>query len=206
MSDSKERVVGYSYELATAMDNGVYCDWSLRISHQKPNVPEGSIRNMTPLCSHPPSAQGGGEPEGYSLVPSTMVIDYETFELLTMMTGGGETESDFSECVLWVGETVDDDGVVGAYGLNVSCTECMEEGAITLVKFKRPPGAVVPEWIKCSDHPPVDGYYLAFRPDAPIDNEVATIKYAGNLNKWSGQFEVTHYQEIPLPPNQEQES
>lgn len=56
MSNSKKLIMGYSYELATAMDDGVYCDWSLRISHQKPNVPEGSIRNLTPLRSYFPSS------------------------------------------------------------------------------------------------------------------------------------------------------
>jgi hypothetical protein len=84
-------------------------------------------------------------PEGYSLVPSTMVLDYESFELIKMITGDGETEDDFSECTLWVGELVDDDGEPDAYGLNIACSECMEEGSITVVEFPRPTTSTIPK-------------------------------------------------------------
>jgi hypothetical protein len=83
-------------------------------------------------------------PEGYSLVPSVMILDYESFELIKMTTGHGETEDDFSECTLWVGELVDDDGEPDAYGLNIACSECMEEGSITVVEFPRPPKNTIP--------------------------------------------------------------
>jgi hypothetical protein len=84
-------------------------------------------------------------PEGYSLVPSTMVLNYESFELIKMTTGDGETEDDFSECTLWVGELVDDDGEPDAYGLNIACSECMEEGSITVVEFPRPTTSTIPK-------------------------------------------------------------
>jgi hypothetical protein len=91
------------------------------------------------------STQSAVVPEGYSLVPSTMVLDYESFELIKMTTGDGETEDDFSECTLWVGELVDDDGKPDAYGLNIACSECMEEGSITVVEFPRPTKSTIPK-------------------------------------------------------------
>ena len=49
-------VRGYSYELATCTDeDGEYCNWSLSISHQKPNVPADIIRNLESLYTHPAS-------------------------------------------------------------------------------------------------------------------------------------------------------
>ena len=59
-----ETVRGYSYELATCTDeDGEYCNWSLSINHQKPNVPADSIRNLEPLYTHPASADVPDIPE-----------------------------------------------------------------------------------------------------------------------------------------------
>jgi len=39
------------YELAHARDNLVWCNWVWHLSDSKPNVPEGSIRNLSELIS-----------------------------------------------------------------------------------------------------------------------------------------------------------
>lgn len=51
--------VAWSYELATHIQGGVtgdkqYTSFEARISLDKPNVPEGSIRNLRPLYTSPP--------------------------------------------------------------------------------------------------------------------------------------------------------
>ena len=45
--------VAWSYELATTMLEHRYDGWEHLITRYKPNVPEGSIRNLTPLFAAP---------------------------------------------------------------------------------------------------------------------------------------------------------
>lgn len=45
--------VAWSYELATTMLEHGYDGWTHRVTRHKPNAPEGSIRNLTPLCTAP---------------------------------------------------------------------------------------------------------------------------------------------------------
>lgn len=93
-------------------------------------------------------AQGDAEPVGYALVPKALTLDFKAMDILKMMTGDGETEDEFTECTLWVGRTTDDDGVDGAYGLNVACNELLEEGSAPIIEFPQPPKAqAVPEWV-----------------------------------------------------------
>ena len=79
-----ETVRGYSYELATCTDeDGEYCNWSLSINHQKPNVPADSIRNLEPLYTHPAIADVPPIPEIAAYNPGPMKpLDYwlEEFE------------------------------------------------------------------------------------------------------------------------------
>ena len=82
--------------------------------------------------------KAGSVPEGYALVPKMMTLDFEAMEIIRCMTNDGATEDEFSECVLWVGETVDDDGKVDAYGLNIACNECLEEGSVSVIPFAKP--------------------------------------------------------------------
>lgn len=43
--------LAWSYELATLkLHDGQYGGWKAHLSRDKPNVPEGSIRNLKPLC------------------------------------------------------------------------------------------------------------------------------------------------------------
>ena len=77
-------------------------------------------------------------PDGYALVPEKMTLDFEAIEMIRCMTGEGATEDEFSECVLWVGETVDDDGKASGHGLNIACNECLEEGSIPVIEFANP--------------------------------------------------------------------
>lgn len=46
--------VAYAYELASYYDPRTreYSCWEPRLSFHKPNVPEGSIRNLRPLYAH----------------------------------------------------------------------------------------------------------------------------------------------------------
>lgn len=50
----------YEYELATVIREGVYSGWKIHLSKDKPNVPEGSVRNLVPLYKHQPPL--GGRP------------------------------------------------------------------------------------------------------------------------------------------------
>ena len=90
-------------------------------------------------------------PEGYALVPKMMTLDFEAMGRLLCMTGEDFTRDEFPECVLWVGETLDDEGSVDAYGLNIACNECLEEGSIPVIEFANPvvtgagDGASVPD-------------------------------------------------------------
>jgi len=77
-------------------------------------------------------------PEGYALVPKMMTLDFEAMGRLLCMTGEDFTRDEFPECVLWVGETLDDEGSVDAYGLNIACNECLEEGSIPVIEFANP--------------------------------------------------------------------
>ena len=90
-------------------------------------------------------------PEGYALVPKMMTLDFKAMERLLCMTGEDFMEDEFPECILWVGETIDDDGKVDTYGLNIACSECMEEGSVSVIEFANPvvtgagDGASVPD-------------------------------------------------------------
>jgi hypothetical protein len=51
--------LAYAFEIATSRwPDGRYDGWEKRLSDRKPEVPEGSIRNLRPLYAHP---QPGGE-------------------------------------------------------------------------------------------------------------------------------------------------
>jgi len=109
------------------------------------------------LYTHPTSAdaigrlKAGSVPEGYALVPKMMTLDFKAMERLLCMTGEDFMEDEFPECILWVGETIDDDGKVDTYGLNIACSECMEEGSVSVIEFANPvvtgagDGASVPD-------------------------------------------------------------
>lgn len=77
-------------------------------------------------------------PEGYALVPEKMVLDLEAMENLLAMTGDEFTQEAFPECLLWVGETINEDTEERCYGLNVACNECLEEGSNPVITFKKP--------------------------------------------------------------------
>lgn len=76
-------------------------------------------------------------PEGYVLAPKSMCITQEDVGLIVMMTGWDDEDQDDAEGVLWFGLIEDDEGN-RTHGLNISCSECMEEGAIQLVQFDEP--------------------------------------------------------------------
>jgi hypothetical protein len=61
--DGVEGPVAWKYELASSIrDDGTYTNWQPPVVRlKKPHVPEGSIRNLTPLFAHPaPTAPGDG--------------------------------------------------------------------------------------------------------------------------------------------------
>lgn len=107
--------------------------------------------------THPPQSQG--VPEGYVLAPKSMCITQEDVGLIVMMTGWDDEDQDDAEGVLWFGQIEDDEGN-RTHGLNISCSECMEEGAIQLVQFDEPnstPAAPqADEWVKCSERLPTE--------------------------------------------------
>ena len=54
LAEQVQEPVAWSYELATTMLEHRYDGWEHLITRYKPNVPEGSIRNLTPLFAAPP--------------------------------------------------------------------------------------------------------------------------------------------------------
>ena len=54
LAEPVQEPVAWSYELATTMLEHGYDGWTHRITRYKPNAPEGSIRNLTPLFTAPP--------------------------------------------------------------------------------------------------------------------------------------------------------
>ena len=50
---AEQEPVAWGYELATTVGEHGYEGWSRRVTHAKPNVPKGSIRNLTPLYTAP---------------------------------------------------------------------------------------------------------------------------------------------------------
>jgi len=103
--------------------------------------------------------QPQGVPEGFVLAPKSMCIDQDDVGLIAMITGWDDEDQSDAEGVLWFGLIEDDEGN-RTYGLNISCSECMEEGAIQLVQFDEPnstPAAPqADEWVKCSERMPTE--------------------------------------------------
>ena len=55
------------------------------------------------------------------------------------------------------------------------------------------------EWISAEDRLPPWGYCLTYRPDAPSDNQIATVQYNPHYKGFSGGFLVTHWMPLPDP-------
>ena len=57
MDDENTKPVGYTYELAGAINTETreYCDWRAKLTYDAPNVPEGGVRNLRALYAHPPA-------------------------------------------------------------------------------------------------------------------------------------------------------
>lgn len=101
--------------------------------------------------AQPPKAELGQEvapvsaPEGWALVPKQMALTPEALGLIeTMCAGpdnegiGGEGGEDrWVDGLLWVGETIGDDGEK-YWGLNIACAECLDEGSLPIFEFDRP--------------------------------------------------------------------
>ena len=120
-----------------------------------------------------PAAQGA-VPEGWALVPARMELLPEDIAVIMFHCGGDDdaTEVDerFQGGVLWVGETLDDDGSK-SYGLNIACVECLEEGSTPVVEFSPPAmldsaPTVKAEQVQCEFHG---------------DDSSACEKYSGNV-------------------------
>lgn len=122
--------------------------------------------------------RAGAVPEGYALIPESMALSYEDIENIMTMTGWDEGRDDFGEGVLWVGAIKDDDGNE-TWGLNISCVEVMEEGALPAHEFDRP--------------------VLTAAPTAPVEGE-PLFWWDGDMSELSCAFEPkqTAYHTIPL--------
>lgn len=73
-------------------------------------------------------------PTGYVLVPTQMHLDKEVIETLLFHVGRSGVDDEYVDGILWVGETSDDEGNK-AYGLNIACAECPEEGSSMLIEL-----------------------------------------------------------------------
>ena len=174
------------------------------------------------LESHPPQSQG--VPEGYVLAPKSMCITQEDVGLIVMMTGWDDEDQDDAEGVLWFGLIEDDEGN-RTHGLNISCSECMEEGAIQLVQFDEPnstPAAPqADEWVKCSERLPRIGQRVILRSKGVVQNYMPTLDQ-GDIDGFGGgdgyfwcfddaigdedyplvDFETDEWMPCPQPPEQ----
>lgn len=87
-------------------------------------------------------------PEGWALVPQQMALTPEARGLIeTMCAGpdnegiGGEGGEDrWCDGILWVGETIGDNGEK-YWGLNIANSECVDEGSVPVCEFARPTSA-----------------------------------------------------------------
>lgn len=60
----EQKPVAWSYELATRLtEDGSYRGWERHLTFYKPCVPEGSIRNLTPLGPMDGGSDGTQQPE-----------------------------------------------------------------------------------------------------------------------------------------------
>jgi hypothetical protein len=105
------------------------------------------------LYTHPPQPQG--VPAGFDLIPQRINLTFEDIANIVTVTGWDEGQDDFGEGVLWVGPIIDDGGNE-SHGLNISCIEVMEEGALPVHEFAKPetstPAAPqADEWVSCAD-------------------------------------------------------
>lgn len=76
-------------------------------------------------------------PEGFVLVPASMLLGKEVIELVAGHCGDGDQMfGDYTDGILWVGELEGDDGVK-THGLHIMTEEYPEEGSSTLIEFPR---------------------------------------------------------------------
>jgi hypothetical protein len=75
-------------------------------------------------------------PEGFVLVPKSMLLDKETIGAINFHCGDGADGQfgEYSDGHLWVGTVTDDDGKE-VHGLHLATSEYPEEGSTTLVEF-----------------------------------------------------------------------
>jgi ribosomal protein L37AE/L43A len=75
-------------------------------------------------------------PEGFVLVPKSMLLDKEVIGAINFHCGDGADGQfgEYSDGHLWVGTVTDDDGK-GVHGLHLATSEYPEEGSTTLVEF-----------------------------------------------------------------------
>lgn len=102
---------------------------------------------MSPLPGVYPERLNAGRTiavlDGYVPVRKSMLLDAASLEALVFVGGGINGDDDvptYLDCVMWVGDLQDDDGKM-IHGLHAYCTECEEEGSITLAEFAAAPSA-----------------------------------------------------------------
>lgn len=76
-------------------------------------------------------------PEGFVLVPASMLLGKEVIELVAGHCGDGDQMfGDYTDGLLWVGDLEGDDGEK-THGLHIMTEEYPEEGSSTLIEFPR---------------------------------------------------------------------
>lgn len=75
-------------------------------------------------------------PEGYALVPQQVFLDPSDIESICSQCGDGHESGygDFTNGLLWVGNTQRDDGSI-VHGLHISSADYSEEGGVTVCEF-----------------------------------------------------------------------
>lgn len=76
-------------------------------------------------------------PEGFVLVPASMLLEKDVIELVAGHCGDGDQMfGDYTDGRLWIGDLEGDDGEK-THGLHIMTDEYPEEGSSTLVEFPR---------------------------------------------------------------------
>lgn len=76
-------------------------------------------------------------PEGFVLVPASMLLGKEVIELVAGHCGDGDQMfGDYTDGRLWIGDLEGDDGEK-THGLHIMADEYPEEGSSTLIEFPR---------------------------------------------------------------------
>lgn len=122
-------------------------------------------------------------PEGFVLVPASMLLGKEVIELVAGHCGDGDQMfGDYTDGILWVGELEGDDGVK-THGLHIMTEEYPEEGSSTLIEFPR---AELPDYDEAKERELFEAAFKAAHGYAPLLNWDGSYGHGHSRGSWDG--------------------